>query len=41
MQFYLDPALPEYVDRMTLSYTMFVKPERQADSSLTLKEKST
>jgi cytochrome c oxidase assembly protein subunit 11 len=26
VQFYLDPALPEYVDRLTLSYTMFVKP---------------
>jgi cytochrome c oxidase assembly protein subunit 11 len=27
VQFYLDPALPEYVDRLTLSYTMFVQPE--------------
>ncbi len=26
VQFYLDPALPEYVDRLTLSYTMFVMP---------------
>lgn len=26
VQFYLDPALPKYVDRLTLSYTMFVKP---------------
>ncbi len=26
VQFYLDPALPSYVDRLTLSYTMFVKP---------------
>ena len=26
VQFYLDPALPRYVDRLTLSYTMFVKP---------------
>lgn len=26
VQFYLDPALPTYVDRLTLSYTMFVKP---------------
>jgi cytochrome c oxidase assembly protein subunit 11 len=29
VQFYLDPALPAYVDRVTLSYTMFVKPEGQ------------
>ena len=28
VQFYLDPALPKYVDRVTLSYTMFVKPEK-------------
>ncbi len=27
VQFYLDPKLPKYVDRLTLSYTMFVKPE--------------
>jgi len=26
VQFYIDPAMPEYVDRLTLSYTMFVKP---------------
>ena len=26
VQFYLDPELPQYVDRLTLSYTMFVKP---------------
>lgn len=26
VQFYLDPALPDYVDRLTLSYTMFIKP---------------
>ncbi len=25
VQFYLDPALPKYMDRLTLSYTMFVK----------------
>lgn len=27
VQFYLDPALPEYVDRITLSYTLYVKPQ--------------
>jgi cytochrome c oxidase assembly protein subunit 11 len=27
VQFYLDPALPKYVDRITLSYTMYVKPQ--------------
>lgn len=27
VQFYLDPALPKYVERITLSYTMFVKPQ--------------
>ena len=27
VQFYLDPALPIYVDHLTLSYTMFVKPQ--------------
>jgi cytochrome c oxidase assembly protein subunit 11 len=26
VQFYVDPALPDWVDRLTLSYTMFVKP---------------
>lgn len=31
VQFYLDPALPEYVDRLTLSYTMFIVP-RTADA---------
>jgi cytochrome c oxidase assembly protein subunit 11 len=25
VQFYLDPSLPDYVDRLTLSYTMFIK----------------
>ena len=30
VQFYLDPALPKYVDRITLSYTMFVKPQDAA-----------
>ena len=30
VQFYLDPALPTYVDRITLSYTMFVKPQTLA-----------
>jgi cytochrome c oxidase assembly protein subunit 11 len=25
VQFYVDPELPKYVDRLTLSYTMFVK----------------
>ena len=30
VQFYLDPALPKYVDRVTLSYTMFVKPQAPA-----------
>ncbi len=30
VQFYLDPALPEYLDRLTLSYTMFVKPQQVA-----------
>jgi cytochrome c oxidase assembly protein subunit 11 len=30
VQFYLDPALPDYVDRLTLSYTMFVKPRDEA-----------
>jgi cytochrome c oxidase assembly protein subunit 11 len=33
VQFYLDPALPRYVDRLTLSYTMFVKPEEVAATS--------
>lgn len=27
VQFYIDPALPKYVDRITLSYTMYVKPQ--------------
>lgn len=27
VRFYLDPALPIYVDHLTLSYTMFVKPQ--------------
>lgn len=27
VQFYIDPALPGHVDRLTLSYTMFVQPE--------------
>ena len=27
VQFYVDPALPKYVDRITLSYTMYVKPQ--------------
>jgi cytochrome c oxidase assembly protein subunit 11 len=30
VQFYVDPALPEYVDRLTLSYTMFVQPGQDA-----------
>ena len=30
LAFYLDPALPKYVDRLTLSYTMFVKPQEVA-----------
>lgn len=30
VQFYLDPALPKYVDRITLSYTMYVKPQAAA-----------
>ena len=30
VQFFLDPALPKYVDRVTLSYTMFVKPQAAA-----------
>ena len=29
VQFYLDPALPGYVDHLTLSYTMFVKPQEE------------
>lgn len=33
VQFYLDPALPKYVDRITLSYTMFVKPEGAASEA--------
>ncbi len=33
VQFYLDPALPEYVDRLTLSYTMFVMPATAASSA--------
>ena len=32
VQFYLDPALPQYVDRLTLSYTMFVQPAVAASS---------
>ena len=27
VRFYLDPALPEFVDRITLSYTMYLKPK--------------
>lgn len=27
VRFYVDPALPEYVDRLTLSYTLFVKKD--------------
>lgn len=27
VQFYLDPSLPAYVDRLTLSYTMFIKTQ--------------
>jgi cytochrome c oxidase assembly protein subunit 11 len=27
VQFYVDPALPGYLDRLTLSYTMFVQPD--------------
>jgi cytochrome c oxidase assembly protein subunit 11 len=30
VQFYLDPALPKHVDRLTLSYTMFLKPPTTA-----------
>jgi cytochrome c oxidase assembly protein subunit 11 len=30
VQFYLDPALPKYVDRITLSYTLYVKPRAAA-----------
>lgn len=33
VRFYLDPALPEYVDRVTLSYTMFLKAESSAPLS--------
>ncbi|MCC7257201.1 MAG: cytochrome c oxidase assembly protein [Gammaproteobacteria bacterium] len=29
VQFYLDPALPRHVDRLTLSYTLFLQPAVQ------------
>jgi cytochrome c oxidase assembly protein subunit 11 len=35
VKFYLDPALPRYVDRMTLSYTMFVKPREDENPDQT------
>lgn len=41
VQFYLDPALPEYVDRLTLSYTMFVKPRDEAAAATTAVAQST
>lgn len=28
VQFYIDPALPEHVDRLTLSYTMFIQTQQ-------------
>jgi cytochrome c oxidase assembly protein subunit 11 len=34
VQFYLDPGLPKYVDRVTLSYTMFVKPQTARPTSM-------
>jgi cytochrome c oxidase assembly protein subunit 11 len=33
VQFYIDPALPEYVDRLTLSYTMFVQPAEKTEKA--------
>ena len=27
LQFVVDPDLPEYIDRLTLSYTFFVSPQ--------------
>jgi cytochrome c oxidase assembly protein subunit 11 len=36
VRFYVDPALPAYLDRLTLSYTMFVQPGDAAEAASAL-----